>query len=218
MDSSEFATLILLALTLAAQPWSVVTGIVLVAARNGLRKEIAFVTGWVLALATVMALTLALAPDEPAASSSSDWAYIGEVVIGVALTGVLAVRWRRGAPGGAPAEPKWMARVDSMPTILALALGAFLPNYLVVVPAGNTLLQSSLTGAALVAAAVGFITLASVGVAAPLGVMIAHRDRAPETYAAWRAWIIAHSRAVSYATGILISVMVIIQGLSALAI
>jgi hypothetical protein len=217
MDSNEIATLLLLAVTLAAQPWSVLAGIVLVSTRNGLRKEIAYVIGWILALSTVMALTLVYAPANPTTSSSSDWVYISEIFIGGLLMIVLAIRWRRGAPPGHGGAPSWLARVDSMPVLLALVLGAFLPNYFVVVPAGTTLLQSGLHGTTLVLAAIAFVLLASVGVAAPLGVLVVRRDRAPETYASWRDWILTHSRAVSYGTGALIAGMVVIQGLSALA-
>jgi hypothetical protein len=39
MDAASMATLLLMALALAAQPWSVLAGIILVATRGGPAKE-----------------------------------------------------------------------------------------------------------------------------------------------------------------------------------
>ena len=51
MDLASVLTLALLALFLAVQPWSVLAAILLVTARGGLKKELAYVGGWVTILA-----------------------------------------------------------------------------------------------------------------------------------------------------------------------
>ena len=170
------ATLLLMALALAAQPWSVLAGIILVATRGGLAKEVAYVVGWIAALTTVMAITVAMAPDTPSTSGSTATA-AAEIGLGLLLAGFLAVRWRRTTGTTAP-TPSWMGRLDTMPWILALVLGAFLPNYFIVVAAATEMLQIGLTGASLAVVGVVFVLVASLGVAAPLAVLVARRDQA----------------------------------------
>lgn len=218
MDAASLATLALLALALAAQPWSVLAGIVLVSTRGGLAKEVAYVVGWTSALTVVALLTAMLAPDTASTSSSTTPAVV-ELVVGLLLLAVLALRWRRPPqPGEAPPPPGWLARLDDMAWPFALVLGAFLPNYLVVVAGVNEMLQVGLTGGALVAVGLGFVMLASIGVAAPLGVLLLRGEGASDVYASWRAWILSHSRAVSYGTGALVCAMLVIKGLSSLAL
>lgn len=215
MDLASLATLLLMALALAAQPWSVLAGILLVATRGGVVKEIAYVVGWIAALAVVMAITVAMAPDTPSTSGSTATAAV-EIALGLALGAVLAVRWRRTEGTTAP-TPSWMGRLDAMPWVLALVLGAFLPNYFIVVAAATEMLQVGLTGTSLAVVGVAFVLLASLGVAAPLGVLVARRDRAPEVYARWRAWIMTHSRTVTYGMGAVVAVVLVVKGLWGLA-
>ncbi|HEX6887948.1 MAG TPA: GAP family protein [Candidatus Nanopelagicales bacterium] len=215
MDPASLAALLLMALALAAQPWSVLAGIILVTTRGGLAKELAYVVGWVAALSVVMAVTIAMAPDAPKAGGSTLTAG-AEIVLGLAVGTLLLLRWRR-TTGSAPESPEWMGRLDSMPWILALALGAFLPNYVVVVAAATQMLQVGLSGGALVAAGAVFVIVASLGVAAPLGVLAVRRDRAPDVYARWRDWILGHNREVSYGMGAVVALVLVVKGLWGLA-
>lgn len=49
MDVASLATLLLMALVLAAQPWSVLAAIILVTTRGGVLKECAYAIGWIIA-------------------------------------------------------------------------------------------------------------------------------------------------------------------------
>ena len=215
MEAASLAALLLMALALAAQPWSVLAGIILVATRGGLAKEVAYVVGWIGALSAVMAITVAMAPDTPSTSGSTATA-AAEIALGLVLAVVLALRWPRAAGTKAP-TPSWMGRLDTMPWILALVLGAFLPNYFIVVAAATEMLQIGLTGASLAAMGVVFVLVASLGVAAPLAVLVVRRDRAPEVYAGWRTWILANNRAVTYGMGGVVAVVLVLKGLWSLA-
>ena len=50
MDVASLLTLLLLALALAVQPWSVLAAVLLLASEAGAAKAMAYVAGWVLAL------------------------------------------------------------------------------------------------------------------------------------------------------------------------
>jgi Sap, sulfolipid-1-addressing protein len=215
MDVASLATLLLMALALAAQPYSVLAGIVLVATRGGVAKEVAYAAGWMVALSAVMAITVAMSPDTPSTSGST-MAAAAEIVLGLALAALLAIRWRRTAGTTAP-TPAWMGRLDSMPWILALVLGAFLPNYFIVVAAATEMLQVGLAGASLAVMGILFVLVASLGVAAPLGVLAVRREQAPEVYAGWRRWIMANNRAVTYGMGAVVAIVLVLKGLWSLA-
>jgi threonine/homoserine/homoserine lactone efflux protein len=212
VDLASLLTLVLLALFLAVQPWSVLAAILLVTARGGLKKELAFVSGWVAALAVVAAATVLLYPSVPKTSTASQAHAAVELVAGAFLAGWLLRRWRHPKDAGTDSQPSWMARLDTMPPLLAFGLGAFLPTYAVVVAAVSQLLTSGLTQASLLVAALAWVLLASAGVAAPLLVLVIDRDHAPETYQRWRAWITAHSRAVLYGVGAFVSLVLVVKG------
>jgi threonine/homoserine/homoserine lactone efflux protein len=212
VDLASLLTLVLLALFLAVQPWSVLAAILLVTARGGLKKELAFVSGWVAALAVVAVATVLLYPSVPKTSTASQAHAAVELVAGAFLAGWLLRRWRHPKDAGTDSQPSWMARLDTMPPLLAFGLGAFLPTYAVVVAAVSQLLTSGLTQASLLVAALAWVLLASAGVAAPLLVLVIDRDHAPETYHRWRAWITAHSRAVLYGVGGFVSLVLVVKG------
>jgi hypothetical protein len=174
-------------------------------------KECAYVLGWVLALSVVFAISVAVAPN-PSTSSSSTTGHVIEIAAGVLLGLLLLVRWRKPAVTDQVKTPGWLTRLDSMSPIVALVLGAFLPNYFVVVAAVGQILQLDLSKASVVGIGVVFVLIASLGVAAPLGVLVfRHRDAA-RIYETWRVWLIAHSRAVSYGTGAVVCLVLIIKG------
>ena len=213
MDLGSVLTLSLLALYLAAQPWSVLAAILLVTARGGLKKESAFVAGWVVALAAVAIGTVMAYPDVPKSTASSTGQSWAELAAGVLLGGWLLFRWRRPVPTEKSGQPTWMRRLDSMSPVLAFGLGAFLPTYVVVVAAGTEMISSGLSQGWLAFTAFVWVLVASAGVAAPLLVLIIDREGAPETYQRWRSWITSHSRAVLYAVGAIVSVVLALKGL-----
>jgi threonine/homoserine/homoserine lactone efflux protein len=60
VDVASLLTLLVLALALAVQPWSVLAAVLLVASKGGVTKAMAYVAGWVLALMVVAIATVAL--------------------------------------------------------------------------------------------------------------------------------------------------------------
>ena len=215
MDWGSLVTLLLLALVLAAQPWSVVAGILLVSSRRGVAKEVAYVAGWMVALTAVALITYALYPQVPRTSSTSNVLAWVSIAAGVALGGWVVARYRH-PRAKAPTEPKWMGRLDDAPPALAFVLGAFLPNYVIVVAAVDQMLSSDLHSAGMVAALVGFVLVASIGVAAPLAVVVFRRDQAPQVYERWRRWLIANSSLAVLGVVGLVAVVLLVKGVVSL--
>lgn len=201
-----------MAIALAAQPWSVLAGILLVTSARGVVKEILYVLGWVLAISAVLALSVMVYPATPGDPASQTPLHVGEVILGLLLGAFLLIRWRRPAATKQVKQPAWLSKLDAMSPLLALVLGAFLPNYIVVVAAAGQILQLPYATATLVTIAVLFVALASTGVAAPLGVRVFRGHESASIYANWRTWLIEHSRAVSYATGGIVAVVLVVKG------
>jgi hypothetical protein len=216
VNLASVLTLALLALFLAAQPWSVLAAVLLATARGGVRKELAFVGGWITVLAAVAAATVLAYPDVAHTSTSSRGLAAVEVAAGLVLGGWLATRWRHPKDPGTDRQPSWMGRLDAMSPWLAFGLGVFLPTYAVVVAAVSEMLSSGLSQGWLLVVAVAWVLLASAGVGSPLVLLVADRARAPEIYERWRSWIVTHSRAVLYGVGAVVSLVLIVKGIAGL--
>jgi Sap, sulfolipid-1-addressing protein len=237
VDVASLLTLLLLALALAVQPWSVLGAVLLITSEGGVAKTMAYVAGWVLALVAVAVATIALYPETPKAAASSAWTSWVEIAAGVALGGWLLIRSR--TPGGAEADgqqptrqppesrplssktqnespqgsqPKWMSRLDSMSLLPAFVLGAFLPNYAIVVAAVGDVVQAGLSQGQAAVVLVLFIVVASAGVAAPLLLLVFRRDAAPAIYQGWRVWLIANGHRVLTVVLAVVAVLLIGKG------
>lgn len=213
MDLGSVLSLGLLAVFLAVQPWSVLAAILLVTTRDGTKKEIAYVGGWVTVLLALAIGTVLVYPNIPDNSTASQSRAAVELAIGVVLGAWLARRWRHPKDAGSEKQPTWMGKLDTMSPLLAFGLGAFLPSYAVVVAAISEMLSSGLSQGSLLVAALAWVALASAGVASPLWVRIRDPEHAEDTYARWRDWVVGHSRMVLYSVGGLVAVVLTVKGI-----
>ena len=216
MDVASVLTLALLALFLAAQPWSVLAAVLLVTARRWVEEG------------ACLRRRLGLRPrgcrGGDGVGVSGHLAHVDgqpghaavELAVGLLLGGWLLWRWRHPKDPGTTSQPSWMGRLDVMSPLLAFGLGAFLPTYAVVVAAVSEMLSSGLTRGWLAAVAAAWVVLASTGVASPLVVLVADRDHAPETYQRWRSWIVGHSRVVLFGVGALVCLVLVGKGIAGL--
>lgn len=200
-------------MALAVQPWSVLAGVLLVASKGGVAKAMAYVAGWVLALVAVAIATVALYPDTPKVAASSPWVSWVQLASGVALGGWLLVRSRRPVATKSDAQPKWMARLDSMSPAPAFVLGAFLPNYVLVVAAVGNVIQAGLLQARAALVMFLFIVVASAGVAAPLLLLVIRREEAPRIYQGWRSWLTLHGQLLVTVVLAVVAVVLMVKGI-----
>jgi threonine/homoserine/homoserine lactone efflux protein len=212
MDVASLLTLLLLALALAVQPWSVLAAVLLVTSDRGVAKAVAFAAGWVLALTVVAIDVVALYPATPKVTSSSPWVSWVQLGSGAALGAWLYVRKRAPDLPEPESQPRWMTRLDSMSPWPAFLLGAFLPNYVIVVAAVGDVLQTGLTQVWTAAVLLLFIIVASAGVAIPLLVLVFRREEAPAIYARWRTWLVAHGQALVRVVLTVVAVVLMTKG------
>jgi len=96
-------------------------------------------------------------------------------------------------------------------------LGAFLPNYVLVVAAVTNVLEAGLSRGWATALVLGWVVVASLGVAAPLLVVLVRRDRAPETFALWRTWLVTNGSALVLGVLGVVGALLAVKGVVGLA-
>jgi hypothetical protein len=99
----------------------------------------------------------------------------------------------------------------------AFVLGAFLPNYVIVVAAVGNVLQAGLPQARAAIVMLLFIVVASAGVAAPLLLLVIRREEAPGIYQTWRTWLTLHGQALVTLVLAVVSVVLLVKGVVGLA-
>jgi hypothetical protein len=115
----------IIGLVIALEPIPITAFILILASERGSRKGAAFVFGWLLSLAIVVALTLVVtgnAPPKPNTAPSLG-ALAVKIALGVVLVFIALRTYRRlGRPKKPKKTPKWQAGVDKMSLGYAMAL------------------------------------------------------------------------------------------------
>ena len=119
-------SLLLIGLAITLEPIPLTAFILVLASKNGVRKGAAFIFGWLLSLAVVIAITLAATGNSPPKPNTAP--SLAALAIKIAIGAVLvfiAFRKRRklGEPKPPKKVPKWQTGIDNMSTWFALALG-----------------------------------------------------------------------------------------------
>src|SRR5271155_4811648 len=118
--------LLLIGLVIAVEPIPLTAFILVLSSKGGVRKGAAFIFGWLLSLAVVIAITVLVTGNKPPAPSTAPslGALAAKIAIGVVLV-FFAVRQRRrmGRPKPPKKTPKWQTGIDNMSPLYAIGLG-----------------------------------------------------------------------------------------------
>jgi hypothetical protein len=197
-------------------PVSVVTVIVLLSMPSGRRRALAFLCGWLLALAAIGALMVFVLHGQDFGSRSSSPSRAAsalEILLGSLLLvwAVVAFR-RRGPSSGGQSTPKWLDRIADTHWLLALAVGAVMLSYGLTLAAASEILKASVSRVDAAAAVVVFALTSIVTVAAPIVAVVAAPERSAQRLAAWKAWLLGNSRAVTLVVLMVVGAFLIFKG------
>jgi hypothetical protein len=109
--------LILIGLVITLEPIPLTAFILVLASKGGVRKGAAFIFGWLLSLAIVIAVTVLVIGNKPPQPNTalSLGALAVRIAIGVALVLIgLRQRRRMGQPQKPKKTPKWQTGIDNM--------------------------------------------------------------------------------------------------------
>jgi len=96
------------------------------ASQGGVRKGAAFIFGWLVSLAIVIALTVLVTGNNPPRTKTAPSlaALAVKILIGAVLVLIAWRRWRKlGEPKPPKKTPKWQTGIDNMSPWFAIALG-----------------------------------------------------------------------------------------------
>jgi threonine/homoserine/homoserine lactone efflux protein len=217
--------LLLLALGVMASPLAVMVVIVLLAGPGGRARAVAYVAGWAAGLLVVGGIVLVVV-DAAAGAEPGDPGALGGViklVLGGVLLVLAARKWLgRPRAGERASLPGWMSSLETVAPGRALVLGATLAavkpkNVALTVGAATTIADAGLGAGTSLALLVLYALLASLSVAAPLGVTLAMGPRAAATLEGWKAWLEANNRVLVGLVLLAFGVILAGQGIAALA-
>lgn len=128
-------------------PTSVVTVIVLLSMPSGRRRAIAFLGGWLIAIAAIGAIMVFVLQGQDFASRTSTPSRAAsalEVLLGSLLLIWAVIAFRRRAPSsGGQSTPKWLARIQETHWLIAAAVGAIMLSYGLSLAAASEILKAN---------------------------------------------------------------------------
>jgi len=117
--------LLLIGLVVTLEPIPLTAFLLILLSKGGTRKGAAFIFGWLLSLAAVVAITVLVTGNKPPQPNTAPslGALAAKIAIGVALV-LIAVRQRRrmGKPRPPKKPPKWQTGLDNMSPWYAMGL------------------------------------------------------------------------------------------------
>ena len=165
-------------------PVSVVTVIVLLNMPFGRRRAIAFLCGWLIALAAIGAIMVFVLHGQDFSSRSttpSRATSVLEVVLGSILLIWAVVAYRRREPSsGGQSTPKWLDRIQETHWLIAAAVGALMLSYGLSLAAASEILKANVSRIDAGVALAVYAVTSMITVAAPIVAVVAAPERAAQ--------------------------------------
>jgi len=156
--------LLLIGLAIALDPLPLTSFVVVLPSKGGVRKGAAYLFGWLVSLAIVVAVTvLATGNNPPKPNTVPSLASLAvKIAIGTFLV-VIAVRQRRRMRGPKKPKkpPKWQQHVDNMSPWFALGLAPALQPWTLIAAGAATVVNAKLSSWESLLALIGFCVLGS---------------------------------------------------------
>ena len=188
--------LILIGIAITLDPLPLTAYLVLLQSKRGVRKGAAFIFGWLVSLAIVVAVTvLATGNNPPKQNTAPSLAALAvKIAIGVGLI-VIAIRQRRkmGQPKKPKKPPKWQAGVDNMSPWYAIGIAPLLQPWGLIAAGVATVTDAKLSSAASYVALFAFCVIATSSYIT-LEIYAGFRPEESQAFLAKiRAWIDSHT-------------------------
>jgi threonine/homoserine/homoserine lactone efflux protein len=157
--------LVLIGLAITLEPIPLTAFILVLASKGGVRKGAAFIFGWLLSLAVVVALTVLVTGNKPPKPNTAPSlaALAVKVLIGVVLVIIAVRQWRRmGKPKRPKKTPKWQTGIDNMSPWFAIALGPLTQPWGLVAAGVAVITEAKLSSWQSYIALFGFCVIATI--------------------------------------------------------
>jgi hypothetical protein len=186
----------IIALVITLEPIPLTAFLLVLMSKGGVRKGAAFIFGWLLSLAAVVALTLVFTDNKPPKPNTAPSlaAIAVKMAIGVVLVGIaIRRRSRLGQPKKVKKTPKWQTGIDNMSPWVCIGLAPVTQPWGVVAVGVATITEAKLSSPATYLALVLFC-IASTGVYLVMEIYAGFRpERAQTILVGVRTWIDSHT-------------------------
>ena len=194
---SAIGQLLPIAIGIAISPLPIVAVVLMLATPRGRVNGPAFVLAWIVGLAVVTGIVVALAGDDATSDSGApaDWVNWLKLILGLGLIGVGAKQWKSRPHGDEIGElPKWMKALDDFEWPKALGAGVVLSalnpkNLLLAIAGGAVIAQAGISSDQEIGAVAIFVLIGTIGVAAPVVVYFAMGERSGAILESLREWM-----------------------------
>ena len=211
------ADLVLIALGIALQPFRLSAFILILSTKDGTKKGLGFILGWLTSLVLVIAVVVLITGGRPVRFRTvpSTVSLIIKLALGIALILVAAVQWRR--RNRARPTPGWVARLDTMSPWAAAVIAAIMQPWTLVAAAAVTAAQARLAGVG------GYLVLTSFCLLATSSFILLElyavlAPAASTQLAALRTWLDRHGKEVLIIVCLVLGVWLAGQSIRLLAI
>jgi hypothetical protein len=188
--------LVLIALAITLEPIPLTAFMLVLMSQGGVRKGAAFIFGWLLSLAAVIAITVLFTGNKPPKPSTAPSlaAIAVKILIGVALVVIaLRRRARMGQPKKPKKTPKWQTGIDNMSPWVAIGLAPLVQPWGLVAAGVATITEAKLSSLESYVA-VFLFALLSTGVYLVMEIYAGFRpERAQSILTGIRTWIDTHT-------------------------
>jgi hypothetical protein len=213
-----------LAIAVTISPIPIIAEILLLFTEKPVGNAAAYLAGFAVGVAAILGLLVVVAnAANLTRSGPSKGAATVQLVVGAAL--LVAARRRLGrrrpAPGEAAPAPKWMEGIAAFTPPRSLGVGAAIgaanPKNIAVGVAGAVAISSAgLSTGQTVVSIVVYVVIASLGVAAPLVVMVGLRDKSQGILDGWKDWLGQNNAVVMAVLFLVFGVVLIGKGVAGL--
>ena len=139
--------LVLIGVVITLEPLPLTAFILVLLSKGGVRKGAAFVFGWLLSLAIVIAITLLVTGNKPPQQNTAPSLAVLAVKIAIGV-GLLAIaerqRRRMGRPKKPKKTPKWQSGLDNMSPWFVIGLAPLLQPWGLVAAGVATIVEAKL--------------------------------------------------------------------------
>jgi Sap-like sulfolipid-1-addressing protein len=153
--------LLLIGLGITLEPFPLTAFILVLSARKGIWKGLAFILGWLACLVAVIAAVILATGNHPPRPQTAPSTAALAVKLALGLVLILMAERQRRRMGRPRKPPAWMARLDRVSLWGAAGLAAFLQPWTLVAAGATTVVQAKLATAGSYLALVLFCLLAT---------------------------------------------------------
>ena len=188
--------LLLIGLAVSLDPLPLTAFVVILPSKRGVRKGAAYLFGWLVSLAIVVAVTvIATGNNPPKPNTVPSLASLAvKIAIGTFLV-VIAIRQRRrmGRPKKPKKPPKWQEHVDNMSPWFAMGLAPALQPWTLIAAGAATVVEAKLSSWESYLALFGFCLLGSASYIA-MEIYAGFRPEQSQAFLAkFRTWMETHT-------------------------